>query len=82
MLYEGALRKQDLLDIPFKGARAKANGTLVTTMPWCQHKNQQPRSAQFSKALWERLQKYREEHFPGTTSDSLFPGMTYNGLKS
>ena len=80
LLYEGMLRKQDLVDLPFLGA--KREGDYIKTADWSQKKNSEYRHATFSSKVWEELKEHRALVYPGTTVDRLFPGLTISGLSS
>jgi site-specific recombinase XerC len=81
-LYEGALRKQDLVDIPFYGSKTGVVADTIETAAWRQHKSHEMRKASFTLGLWGELKEYRARCHPGSAVDRLFPGLTMSALES
>lgn len=79
LLYEAALRKQDLVRVPFKLSAVKAN--MVYSGTWEQGKTERDRTAFMTPALYEEIRAWKETQADrDTENEKMFP-YSNNGVK-
>jgi integrase len=75
LLYEAALRKQDLVDVPFTVSKRTPN--MVYSGSWSQGKTERDRTAFMTPALYEEIAAWKETQVP---NERMFP-YTNNSVK-